>query len=151
MACRRGRDVYPEDAELLGQEASLRVERGDLDGARKCYEMLLATEESAHFASVPIGLRGYLSRHNLARVSLGQNRSAEAEALWRTVVAEKPEFEPAWVDLEELFIRQRRWADLDWLTGEMAQIPRLAPVAALGASPRLSGTERVCLGSKASA
>jgi Tfp pilus assembly protein PilF len=130
-AGRRGRQLYPLDAELLGQEASLLVEKDDLAGARICYERLLTTQESAHFASVPIGLHGYLSRHNLAIVSLRQNRLAEAESLWREVISEKPEFEPAWAGLEDLLVQQARWSNLESLAAEIATRPDSAHQAAL--------------------
>jgi tetratricopeptide (TPR) repeat protein len=123
--------VYPQDAELLAQEGSLLVDRDELDGARTCYEQLLNSQEPAHFASVPIGLHGYLTRHNLAIVSMRQNRPAEAEALWRAAVEEKPELEAAWIGLEDLFVCEKRWTDLDWLANQLAALSRLKHLAPL--------------------
>src|SRR5262249_37879969 len=82
-ACGEGRRHYPEDAELLFQEALVRRERADLGGAERCLLRLLEGWEAAHFASVDAGLRGHKAHHNLAVVYREQGRDADAEAQWR--------------------------------------------------------------------
>ncbi len=124
-ACRKGLVVYPQDAELLGQVALLLNEANDLIGAEQCYLKLLSERESPHFSSVPVGLNGFLTRHNLANIYRRQGRVAEAELQWRAAVAEKPEFESAWLGLEDLFVVQCRWADLETLASEMEKRPAL--------------------------
>jgi GT2 family glycosyltransferase/thioredoxin-like negative regulator of GroEL len=94
-ACREGRGYYPDDVELLFQEGLARRELGD------------------HFASVTAGLGGYLTRHNLAVVYAEQGRHPEAESQWRAALAERPDFEPAWLGLGELYLAQRRWPELE--------------------------------------
>ena len=53
------------------------------------------------------GLRGYKARHNLALIYEETGRAAEAEAQWRTAVAENPQFTPGWLRLGELYLKQR--------------------------------------------
>jgi FkbM family methyltransferase len=117
--CRRGRLVYPQDAELLAQEALFLNEENDLAGAEQCYLKLLNDREAPHFASVPVGLNGYLTRHNLAVIYLRQQRAAEAELQWRAAIEEKPAFEPSWRGLEDLYVKQGRWQDLEALASGM--------------------------------
>src|SRR5262249_41866180 len=50
-----GRRHYPDDTELLFQEALVRRERGDAAGAEACLLRLLTTHEGPHFASVDAG------------------------------------------------------------------------------------------------
>jgi tetratricopeptide (TPR) repeat protein len=111
--CQAGRAFYPEDAELLSQEGQLRRELGDPAGAEACFLHLLSSREEEHFASVPVGLHGYWTRHNLAVLCQEQGRYAEAEAQWRAALQEQPAFGPAWVGLAELYLAERRWQELD--------------------------------------
>ena len=41
-ACRKGREIYPDDVELLFQEGMVRRERGDRAGAKACWSQLLS-------------------------------------------------------------------------------------------------------------
>ena len=125
MACRKGREVYPQDAELLAQEGLLLNDRNDLAGAEQCYLQLLNDRESPHFSSVPVGLNGYLTRHNLAVVYMRQNKPADAETQWRAALEEKPAFDSAWLGLEDLYIGQSRWDDLEALAITLEQQPTL--------------------------
>jgi tetratricopeptide (TPR) repeat protein len=88
-ACQEGRRYYPDDAQLLFQEALLRHAQGDRAGAERCLLRLLTTQDEPHFASVAEGLRGYKARHQLALLYQEQGRLAEAEAQWRTVLQER--------------------------------------------------------------
>src|SRR5207248_9295973 len=63
-----GRALYPDDVELLFQEAVVRAEEKDGAGAEQCYLKALANRERAHFGSVLTGLGSYLARSNLARL-----------------------------------------------------------------------------------
>ncbi len=111
--CRDGRAEYPDSEELLFLEAALLHGRGDEAGAEGCLLRLLRTPTGNHLAAGDAGRRGYKARHLLAEVFRGQGRQGEAEAQWRLVVAEEPRFAPAWQGLGELYLAQRRWADLD--------------------------------------
>ena|SRR5438128_9566532 len=112
-ACTAGRALYPDDVELLFQEALVRADEKDGAGAERCYLQALANRERAHFGSILAGLGSYLARSNLARLYLEQGRAAEAEAQWRAALAEEPRFGPAEVGLAELYLAQSRWPELD--------------------------------------
>src|SRR5205823_1835542 len=64
-ACRCGRAFYPDDTELLFQEAQIRSELSDLPGAITCARRILEHRDRSHFASVDTGLRGFKTRYNL--------------------------------------------------------------------------------------
>ena len=128
-ACRKGQAVYPLDAELLAQEALLLNEQNDLAGAEQCYLKLLNERESPHISSVPVGLNGYLTRHNLALICQRQGRSADAELHWRAAIVDRPEFESAWLGLEDLFALKGRWGDLESLACDMEKRPALGSQA----------------------
>jgi|GEM_PF-1011742 len=123
-ACRAGRAVYPQDAELLGQDAQMRLEQGDEAGAEACYLELLNGQEAPHFASVPVGLRGFLTRNNLALVYKKQGKWAEAEAQWRQAVQEEPGYLPALLGLEDVFTAQNNWPALESVARHMERLPQ---------------------------
>ncbi len=112
-SCRAGREIYPEDAELLFQQGLILRGMGDWKGAEACLLQLLQSREGDHFASVDPGLRGYKARHNLAVLYQDQGRLAEATAQWQAIVAERPDFIPAWLGLGELYLAGNLWRDLD--------------------------------------
>jgi GT2 family glycosyltransferase/tetratricopeptide (TPR) repeat protein len=120
VVCQEGRRYYPDDAQLLFQEALLRRELGDRGGAEACLVHLLSTKEGPHFASISEGLRGHKARHNLAVIYQEQGRFAEAEAHWKSSLCERPAFTPAWIGLGELYLSQRRFAELDNVLGLLA-------------------------------
>ena len=75
----QGRRFYPDDAQLLFQEALRRREQGDLTGAEACLLRLLNGQEGPHFASVAEGLRmvrspGWVWPPELYRHPVGANR-----------------------------------------------------------------------------
>jgi tetratricopeptide (TPR) repeat protein len=111
--CRAGRERFADDAELLYLEAGLRHDGGDVRGTEECLLRLLAMPAGTYFASLDVGLRGYKTRHQLAGLYQQQGRTVEAEAQWRAVLAERPDFVPAWLGLGELYLAAGRWADLD--------------------------------------
>jgi GT2 family glycosyltransferase/Flp pilus assembly protein TadD len=113
--CQEGRRYYPNDAQLLFQEALLRRELRDLAGAEACLVRLISTSEGPHFASVAEGLRGHKARHNLAVIYQEQGRFAEAEAQWKAGLMDEPTFAPAFLGLGELYLGQGRWAEFDQL------------------------------------
>jgi glycosyltransferase involved in cell wall biosynthesis len=118
-ACREGRAHYPDDAELLFQEGLAARDLGDRAGAEACLLRLLRGREGEHFASIDPGLRGYKARHNLAVLYLEQGRDAEAEAEWRAALAARPDFAPAWQALGELYLRQKRWDELEAVAAKL--------------------------------
>ncbi len=53
------------------------------------------------------------ARHNLAVVYQQQGKSAEAEAQWRLVTGERPDFALSWLGLGDLHLSQGRWGDVE--------------------------------------
>jgi hypothetical protein len=83
---------------------------------------------------------GFKTRHNLALVYRDQGRAAEAEAQWRVVLAERPDFAAGWLGLGEPYLAQQRWPDLDAVLGRLQGLPRAeAAAAALRARARRPG------------
>src|SRR5438552_3797658 len=98
---------------LLSTEGLLLYQLGDFRKAASCLEDLLRLRPSAQIVvGVDDGLTGYLTRHNLAVVYRDQGRLGEAEAQWRKVLKERPQWGEVLVGLGEMYIVQRRWADL---------------------------------------
>ena len=135
-SCRAGRELYPEDAELLFQEGLILRGLGDWRGAEACLQKLLQRVERDHFASVDPGLRGYKARHNLAVLYQDQGRLEDAKAQWLEVLDERPEFTPAWLGLAELSLAQGRWQDLEAIAQHLSKTPDGCDDAALLQGPR---------------
>jgi glycosyltransferase involved in cell wall biosynthesis/predicted Zn-dependent protease len=114
-ACREGLAVCPDDLELLFQQGVVQRGLGDQAGAEASWRKVLETPPGEYFASVPEGLRGHLTRHNLAALYREQGRHAEAEQQWRAALEDRPDYEPAWRGLADLLLSQQRWDDLEAL------------------------------------
>jgi glycosyltransferase involved in cell wall biosynthesis len=121
--CRGGLTCCPEDLELLFLEGVALNAAGDVAGAVRSWERCLAQPAGAYLACVNPGLRGHVTRHNLARAYRDLDRPAEAEAQWRAALAERPDFAPAWRGLLGLLVRQGRWEDVEALARERAVRP----------------------------
>ncbi len=111
-ACREGRALFPEDIELAFQEGIILRGLGDLAAAAVCWRALLNSPPASYFGCMPDGLRGHLTRHNLAGVLRELGREAEAESQWRAALVERPDYEPAWRSLADLLLQQQRWPEL---------------------------------------
>ncbi len=105
--CPEGRAACPDDVELMFQEGVVRRHQGDRAGAEACWQQVLTMPTGEYFASVHTGVRGYLTRHNLAALSREAGREAKAEAQWRAALA-------------ELLLQQERWAELEDQTRGLA-------------------------------
>ncbi len=113
--CREGLEHFPDDAEILLEEGLMLRDRGDLSGAEISWSRLLEPRQGKYFASEEVGLRGYRTRQLLAEILANQERWAEAEIQWCAALEERPEFEPAWMALGELYLRLARWRELEGL------------------------------------
>jgi tetratricopeptide (TPR) repeat protein len=147
-ACRAGRARCPDDVELLFLEGTLLADHGDAAGAERCWRLLLPGEgvglppsAGGAFASYDEGLRGYLTRHQLARLCQAQGRPAEAEAHWRAALAEAPGFLAARVDLGDLLRSQERWDDLEALAAGAGDSPAAVVEAAVLRARALLGRQ----------
>jgi glycosyltransferase involved in cell wall biosynthesis len=143
--CREGRTLYPEDAELLTQEAWLLYLFGDYAGVETRLLYLLEhpvpPAGQSHYGEDP-GLRGHLTRHNLAVLYRDQQRLAEAEAQWRAALADQPEFADARLGLGEQYLGQQRWQEMaDVLTQLQADARTKGQAAVLLAQKHLAMQE----------
>jgi glycosyltransferase involved in cell wall biosynthesis len=132
--CREGRTLYPEDAELLTQEAWLLYLLGDYAGVETRLLYLLEprkkTGTESYYGEDP-GLRGHLTRHNLAVLYRDQQRFVEAEAQWRAVLAEQSDFTDARLGLGELYLGQQRWQEMADVLAQLQADPRTTAQAAV--------------------
>jgi tetratricopeptide (TPR) repeat protein len=131
--CQEGLRHYPGEEDLLFREAMLHREQRDWLKAEACLYQLLESPTAPYIGWVSEGLRGFVARHNLAAIFLEQGRFAEAEAQWRQVLAERPNFLPARQGLGELYLQGQRWAELD---GEATYLEEELDLPVEGASLR---------------
>jgi len=124
--CLEGRTHYPDDAELLFQEGTAFRHMGDAQAAVRCWEQVLRAPPGAHFASMHTGLRGYLTRHNLAMAYLETGQYEAALEHWNQALAEQADYLPALTGLAELALKQQRW---DRLTELLERLRRQSEAA----------------------
>src|SRR5262249_19771185 len=108
-----GRSLFPEDVELLLHEGLLRQRLRDYAGAESCFRSILALPAGNYLVGLDLALRGYKTRHALAELYFEQRRWADAETEWRTGVAGKPGFSPAWLGLGEIYLACQQWPLLE--------------------------------------
>jgi tetratricopeptide (TPR) repeat protein len=111
--CHEGSERFPEDAELLFEEASLLRQQGQLGDAENRLMRLMHAQSGRYFASVDAGLRTHRARHLLGLIFADQKKFIEAEAQQRAAVREKPDFAPALLALGDLYLEQARWPVLE--------------------------------------
>ncbi len=124
--CRAGRQVCPDAVELLFWEGLLLRELGDAAGAAACLERVLETRSGTCFTGVDAGMHGYKARQCLAEIYRMQGRDDRAETQWRAVLAEQPRYAPARLGLAEVFVEQRRWAELEEVLDGLRDDPQAA-------------------------
>jgi glycosyltransferase involved in cell wall biosynthesis/cytochrome c-type biogenesis protein CcmH/NrfG len=128
--CRDGLARYPHDADLLVQHAWLLYLYGDYYGAEACLLACLQPGSPAdgpafEFAVDP-GLRGYITRNNLAVLYRDQQRFAEAEHQWQAALQEKPDFSDALLGLGEIYLTQQRWPEVEQVLARLREKPKTA-------------------------
>lgn len=94
--CRQGRELFPDDKELLFRQAMLQHQLGRLDEAERSYLRVLEEQVERHFMSVDAGIAGYKARHNLAIVYEDMGRLGDAEQQWRMITEECPDYCHGW-------------------------------------------------------
>jgi tetratricopeptide (TPR) repeat protein len=97
--CRRGRELFPRDAELLFRQGIVAHRRKELELAIDSYRSALRDDDERHFASRDTGITGYKARHNLAHVYEEIQRHDLAELQWRLALQEQPTYENGWLGL----------------------------------------------------
>lgn len=117
--CKQARQHYPDDLEILFQEALARRDTGDRKGAIFCLEHLLMNRESNHFASIDTGLRGFKTRHNLAVFLKEEGRVEDADRQWQLALDEQPNFQPALCGRAKIALTRCEWPLFDSLVSRI--------------------------------
>jgi glycosyltransferase involved in cell wall biosynthesis len=130
--CRGGLARFPNDTELGFQEGMLLFERGELGPAETALVRVLEAPAADVMAiGEDPSQRGYQTRYNLGVIYRDQGKAAAAEAQWRQVLQERPEFFPARVGLAELWLTQQRWAEVAQMAADRETQPQGAMDALL--------------------
>jgi GT2 family glycosyltransferase/tetratricopeptide (TPR) repeat protein len=124
QTCSEGLQLFPKDAELLFRKGLVLHEAGRMKQAVEAYLTLLQTDEDRHFSSVVRGIKGFLAHHNLALAYGEMGAFLDAEKQWHLVMAEVPEYPPAWYGLADLLIRQRKHHEAKALANRLVANPR---------------------------
>ena len=127
--CRDGVKQFAGDKELLFRRAMLEHEYGRLRDAERTYQRVLNEQTDRHFISVDQGLDGYKARHNLAVVYEEMGCLNKAEAEWRQITEEQPEYGPGWLGLAALLLHQ---GDVEQATVLSDQLKQSSAMRAYG-------------------
>jgi tetratricopeptide (TPR) repeat protein len=100
--CGEGLKLNPEDAELWFRKAVVHRYRGESSDADQSWRRILSLKRPDQFCSMDQGIYGHLTRRNLAVLAAERGDFAEAEKLWREVLAECPSDRDAQTKLERL-------------------------------------------------
>ncbi|HYV38483.1 MAG TPA: glycosyltransferase [Gemmataceae bacterium] len=122
-SCRDGLRLFPEDIELLFQEAVTLRELGDIGGAIRSWKLCLKSPPAPHFSSINTGLRGHITNHNLAVAYRELGRSDAAESYWKASLVDRPYYPPAWRGLADLYLKQSRWSESEQLAQDLSAGP----------------------------
>ncbi len=109
-ACKRGREYYPDDPELLFREAMTHHVLGSLEESISCYLQILKLDPGKFFQSSDPGISSFKCRFNLAVVLKFAGRLDECEIQLRKVLREKPNYRPANRALFDVLYDTRRFA-----------------------------------------
>jgi len=121
--CLRALDVFPLDVELLFRRGMLEHDLGNFEAAIFAYRLILDSQEERHFVSMDVGLVDYKTHNNLALVYQDSGQLALAEIQWRSIIAQKPNFEEAWQSLGRNLIDQHKWKAMDLLLTVLHKLP----------------------------
>jgi GT2 family glycosyltransferase/tetratricopeptide (TPR) repeat protein/2-polyprenyl-3-methyl-5-hydroxy-6-metoxy-1,4-benzoquinol methylase len=109
--CDEGLARYPDDPELIFRSGALAQHSGRPWDAERYYRKILDDTFAPRFRSIDRGIVGYKTRQNLANLYHDQGRHAEAEAQWRLILTERPDYQIAWKGLATALLKQRKFAD----------------------------------------
>lgn len=102
-----GRQLFPDDPELLFRQGMLHHHFGRHKQAEAAYLRVLEPQSNRHFSSVDAGIFGHKVRHNLARVYEDMGRVDSAQGQWELAVKDDPSYRLGWRALIELLLRER--------------------------------------------
>jgi GT2 family glycosyltransferase/tetratricopeptide (TPR) repeat protein/2-polyprenyl-3-methyl-5-hydroxy-6-metoxy-1,4-benzoquinol methylase len=124
--CEQGLRLFPEDEELRFRRGILLHEAGHLEESVRAYQGLLEGRRGErHFSSVDRAICGYKARQNLALVYADLGDLGAAEAEWRQVVAEVPQYRPGWRGLGDVLLRQGKADEAEGLAERLLGESRL--------------------------
>jgi glycosyltransferase involved in cell wall biosynthesis len=119
-----GLENFPHDPELSFRRADLLGRLGDLGGAEACLRALLANPPSNYLMSgVLLDAVRKEGRRLLGVVCLDQHRHAEAEQLFREVLADFPDYLQVYVNLGYLLLARRQLDALHELIQQLLPCP----------------------------
>lgn len=108
QSCRRGRELFPDDAELRFREATSLYELKRLDESIDRYREIMSLPKQNDFQSTDPSISGYKCRFNLGISLRDALRLDEAEFQFRAILREKPTYTPAIKALFEVLIQNKR-------------------------------------------
>jgi tetratricopeptide (TPR) repeat protein len=127
-ACQSGRAHREHEPELALLHGLLPQEMGDLVNSERVLRELVERETSLPAGPAGPGevarQRRVTARHSLALIYRQQNRLADAEAQWRSALAEAPEMWAGWQGLGELCLVQGRLGEVEGILGRLESGPR---------------------------
>jgi GT2 family glycosyltransferase/tetratricopeptide (TPR) repeat protein len=108
--CLKGRQLFPDDPELLFREGVISQHSGRLLDAERAFLAVLkcADTPNRYFSSFDHGILTYKARHNLALVYTAMGQDLDAEFQWWAAVESEPRFRQGWRALGDNLIRQGR-------------------------------------------
>jgi tetratricopeptide (TPR) repeat protein len=121
--CRQGLAHFAGDPELLFQQGVALRALDDQPGAEQSWRAVLTAVPGQYFASVDVGLQGFLTHHNLAGLYQAQGRLDEALRHWAAALADRPGYLPALIGLGECHLLQRRWDNMDHIIRQLEGLP----------------------------
>lgn len=111
--CERGLAFDPQDPELNFRQGIIQHQLGQLSESVKSYRDSMHLPRNRSLKSVEVGIGDYLSRHNLAAVFSEMGRDDLAELEYRRIIADRPNYRPAFPLLARTLLRQRRITTLE--------------------------------------
>ena len=102
QTCEEGLGIDPDDAELWFRKGVVHRIRGESTDAEGCWRRILGLKRPNEFCSIDQGIFGHVTRRNLAALAAERGDHAEADKLWREVLAECPGDREATAILEQL-------------------------------------------------
>jgi tetratricopeptide (TPR) repeat protein len=109
----RGRELFPEDAELLFRQGILEQRAKNYEQAIESYLGALNNRGERHFSSRDSGITGYKARHNMASIYREMGRPELAELQWRLSLVERPSYQDGWRGLVDTLLDQNKHVTLD--------------------------------------
>jgi tetratricopeptide (TPR) repeat protein len=120
----RGRELYPDDAELQFRQGILEHRAGNHEQAIAAYCGALEDRGERCFSSRDYGITGHKARHNLAGIYREMGQLDMAERQWRLAIASAPAYLDGWRGLVDTLLKQKKIVALE-IAIESAQVDGL--------------------------